>query len=434
MTAQVDERLRRRVLGAPAVAVHRMALRLASLVLRRRSAPGPGSPGPVRFLLQNAWTVGGTIRTTMNLAGWLARSRSDVEVVSVRRMRSKPFWPFPDRVPVKALEDKRNPSPVARALGKIPSLLIHPDDYAYAGASLWTDIVLVRWLRSLRGGVLISTRPAFNIVVAALAPPGVVIVGQEHMNYTAHRPRLQADMRRWYGRLDALSVLNSDDEREYGTLLAGSGTRVVRVPNSLPPLGGGVSDASSRVIVGAGRLTGQKGFDLLIDAFAPVAERFPDWRLRIYGNGPKRPELERQVASLGLGDRVELPGASRELGKEFARGGLFVLSSRFEGFGMVLAEAMSKGLPGVSFDCPRGPADIVSHGEDGLLVPDGDVGALSAALLELVGDDERRRAYGQAALENSRRYAIEAIGPRWEALLEELLEAASSAGREVAGR
>ena len=431
MTAQVDERLRRRLLGAPAVAVHRVALRLAARMLRGRG--GGGSSGPVRFLLQNAWTVGGTIRTTMNLAGWLARSREDVEVVSVRRMRDKPFWPFPSGVPVSALEDRRAGAR-RPLLARLPSLLIHPDDFAYAGASLKTDIELVRWLRSLQGGVLISTRPAFNLVVAALAPPGVTVIGQEHMNFTAHRPRLQADMRRWYRRLDALSVLNADDERDYGEILAGSGARVVRIPNSLPPMSGGVSALDAPAVVGAGRLTGQKGFDLLIDAFAPVAAAHPEWRLRIYGNGPKREELERQIEARGLTGSVELMGASRELGEEFAKASLFVLSSRFEGFGMVLVEAMSKGLPVVSFDCPRGPADIVSAGRDGLLVPNEDVAAMSAALLELVGDADRRREYGRAALEKARRYGIEAIGPRWEALLKELQEAASGAGRGRAGR
>ena len=401
--------VRRRLLGPPAVALHR-----AALALLGRRAPTRPEPGPVRFLLAHAWGLGGTIRTTLNLAALLAECR-EVEIVSVLRRREQPFFAFPAGVRVRALDDRRAPRAAARLLGRLPSLLVHPEDYAYPWCSLATDVALLRGLRGLRGGVLVSTRPALNLLAARLAHPSVTVIGQEHMNFLSHRPRLAADIRRGYGGLDALTVLSAGDARDYGALPGGP--RVELIPNPVAELDGGVSAQEAPVVVAAGRLNAQKGFDLLIRAWATVAERRPDWRLRIYGSGPERPALERLIAEHDLGDRVALMGRSRQLGAAMAEGSLFALSSRFEGFGLVVVEAMGKGLPVVGFDCPRGPGDIIGHGEDGLLVPPEDVPALSAALLELIEDPARRRRMARAARAKSRRYAGSAIAPRWEALL-----------------
>jgi glycosyltransferase involved in cell wall biosynthesis len=127
-------------------------------------------------------------------------------------------------------------------------------------------------------------------------------------------------------------------------------------------------------------------------------------------------------------------GPTRRLGEAFGEASLYVLSSRFEGFGMVIVEAMSKGLPVVSFDCPRGPAEIITHDRDGLLVPAEDGDALAGALLELIEDEERRRRLGRAALETARAYALDEIGGRWSALLADLGLAPTADGARAGAR
>lgn len=418
------ESVRRRLLGLPAVLVHRLALAVVSALWHGRRRPDPSRETPdMRVLLLHAYGLGGTIRTTLNLVDQLRRHRS-VEIVSVVRLRRHPRLPFPAGLRVAVLDDQR---PRARARGplrsvlkRLPSVLVHPEDYAHPMCSLWTDVQLVRWLRAQPPGVLVATRPAFNLLAARLCPPGVTVIGQEHMNFEAHRPRLDADARRHYPRLDALTVLTEHDRQDYTGVLDGSPTRLVRIPNAVPPMGGEQASLDAPVIVAAGRLTGQKGFDLLIRAFAPVVREHPEWRLRIYGAGPLHASLQRLILEHELHDNVFMMGATRHLGQALSEASMFALSSRFEGFGMVVVEAMSKGLPVVSFDCPRGPGEIIDHGRDGLLVPNGDVPGFTAALAELVADPERRRRMGAAALETARDYGVEAIGERWEALLTEL--------------
>ena len=192
------------------------------------------------------------------------------------------------------------------------------------------------------------------------------------------------------------------------------------MPNGVTSLGMHRADPSAKLVVAAGRLGKRKGFDRLLSAWARVAHEFPEWRLAIFGHGPWARKLVRRADELGVGDSVDLAGNSPRLPEEMAKASLYVMTSRREGFPMVLLEAMSVGLPVIAYDCPTGPRDIITDGVDGYIVRDGDSAALAASLAELMDAEDERRRLGVAALEKAAAFDITLIAARWEALFEEL--------------
>lgn len=202
--------------------------------------------------------------------------------------------------------------------------------------------------------------------------------------------------------------------------------RVAVIPNAVvPAVGQGRRVEVScvrRTVLGMGRLDSEKRFDLLVRAFALNADKFLDWDLEIVGDGPDRQPLLTLSHELGVSDRVRLPGVETNSIAAFERCDLFVLTSEYEGFPNVLAEAMAAGMPVISFDCSSGPSAIVRHEVDGLLVPPLNLDALSAAMKRLMQDAKERSRLGSRAPEVAERFSPERIFDRWERLIKEVIE------------
>jgi glycosyltransferase involved in cell wall biosynthesis len=406
-----------------AISVHRLVRRAVTPLMRRRTVPVTGRI-PVTILISDAYGFSGVVRSVLNLAGHLAETH-EVEIVSLFRGREKPIFEFPPDVKVTVLEDQFREPPTGwrerlyTTLSERKGRLMHPADAATDNTTLWTDVLLATRLRLIRSGVLITTRPAFNMLGAGLSRRGLAVVGQEHVNLAMRGKAIQPQIRRTYGRLDALAVLTETDRRQYEEALKRR-TNVVAIPNAAPKPKGPPSDVSRPIVLAAGRLTRQKGFDYLIPAFAEVARQEPDWALRIAGKGPLGGSLRKQVVDNDASNSVFFLGLVNNMARQMELASLFVLSSSWEGFPMVIIEAMSKGLPVVAFDCPTGPADIVEHGVTGFLVPAGDVQGLAEAMLELIRDRPKRQRFGAAAAERAKEYTSSRVGPRWDALIAEV--------------
>lgn len=416
----IRKRWLRAALKPPLHVVRAVAIGLLRPWVARSEQPHATGRARVTFLLAHAHGMGGTVRTVFTLASHLADSH-DVEIVSLIRTRRKPFFPRPPGVRIRFLDDRTRPpaSGWQSLLTRLPSVLMHEEDGAYDRCSLWTDVHLLRTLRSQPPGILVTTRPGMSLLAAQLAPPQVATVAQQHVSHRTQRPGIARAIARHYRALDVVAVLTEEDRRFFAELLDGASTRVVRIPNALPPATVTKHRPRAKVVVSAGRLVAQKRFDLLIDAFAAIADRYPDWSLYLYGSGAERTSLERLARRHDLTNRVVLKGRSNQLDAELAAASVFAFTSRDEGFGLVLIEAMRAGLPVVSF-ASGAPAELVTPEHDGLLVPDGDVGALADALSVLLADGKLRDRMAAAAHETAKHFDIEDIGSQWAQLLREI--------------
>jgi glycosyltransferase involved in cell wall biosynthesis len=286
---------------------------------------------------------------------------------------------------------------------------------------------LRRLIRRVRPTVVLGMMTTSS-VLALLAARGLPcrVIATEH----THPPSQQLPSvwqrlrRRTYPRAHAVVTLTSGTQQWLATHVPGC--RLTVIPNAIrwplpdvepeyPP-----PDKQGRLrLLAVGRLHRDKGFDLLLAAFAQIASYYPRWDLVILGEGAERPALESQIAQLGLQGRVTLPGRAGNVGQWYASSDLYVLSSRVEGFSNTLLEAMAYGLPAVAFDCDTGPREIVRPGIDGLLVkPADDVDALAAYLSDLMGSPDKRLLFGRRATDVRDRFSMARVMRLWQSLFE----------------
>ncbi|OPZ24710.1 MAG: GalNAc-alpha-(1-_4)-GalNAc-alpha-(1-_3)-diNAcBac-PP-undecaprenol alpha-1,4-N-acetyl-D-galactosaminyltransferase [Deltaproteobacteria bacterium ADurb.BinA179] len=280
-------------------------------------------------------------------------------------------------------------------------------------------------IRTLRPDVVISfTYMTSCETIIALWDTGIPLIVSERNNPVAQRiPTFWGVLRTLLYPRSRAVVMQTEKAAAWARRYVDKG-RVHVIPNFVeaPTPSPGLCPidlpGTRHLVAAAGRLTHQKGFDLLVEAFSRAAGDRSDWSLVILGEGEDRRLLQDLISRLSLDDRVLLPGRIQNLEPVLRRSDIFVLSSRYEGFPNVLMEAMALGLPVISTDCPYGPGDIIRHGHDGILVPNQDVQALANAMGALIEDEgERRRLAAQSASVLDR-FGKDAIMHQWEKLIE----------------
>jgi GalNAc-alpha-(1->4)-GalNAc-alpha-(1->3)-diNAcBac-PP-undecaprenol alpha-1,4-N-acetyl-D-galactosaminyltransferase len=284
-------------------------------------------------------------------------------------------------------------------------------------------------IKEFKPEVILSFIDKTNVrILLATIGTGIPVIVEEHIDPRQHPlGRVVRLLRRLlYKRASAVVVLTPGIAQWVSRFVRNELIHVIPNPISQQFHKNGNLEAArdTNRVIAIGRLQEQKGFDMLLRAFAQSVQQHPGWTLMVIGDGPKREQLQALAAALQISDRVIWERAVKQPERELLRSDLFVLSSRYEGLPMVLLEAMACGLPVVSFDCPSGPREIIHDGEDGLLVPANEVGALAAAISRLMSSEEDRKRLGERAAHVVERFGLDKVADMWTAVFEQTLRQA----------
>ncbi len=368
-----------------------------------QEAPLPhGDDARILFVLPSLG-AGGSERVVTTLANYWAGQGRSIGIANFDAPTFEPFYPLAPAVSLFRLN-------LPAASGGLP---------AQIGQTARRIKALANAYREFRPDVVISFLTKANVMaILAARRLGVPVIISERNNPTLQHFNAFWRTARSYAFPKAFSfVTMTRGAAEYFPERQRPRTTIIPNPVQLPE--SWENRRKGNRITAVGRLTDQKQFHLLIEAFAKIAAQFPAWDLTIWGEGDERPELEQQRTRLGLQDRVHLPGLTDYPGQWVETADVFVLSSAYEGWPNVIVEAMAAGLPVVSFDCEHGVTDMIEDGVSGCLVTKDDVDGLAGTLASVLENPELRQSLSANALKASERYNTQTIADQWMRLVKE---------------
>jgi glycosyltransferase family 4 len=368
-------------------------------------------------------TIGGADRVITEKANYFAEMHNDeIYIITVHQNNVPIYFPLSPKVKhidlnVNFLEQYNHCLPV-RAYKYFSYLRKYKTLLSELLCSIQPDIVLttisrdIDFLHSIKDGSkkiaeAHVAKPYLRNIHQLVNRGGIYkIIGKHWIK------KMEKNIRKF----DALVVLTDRDAQLWKGI-----KECTVIPNSLPFYPEESSNCMQKKIISVGRLDEQKGYDMLAKAWISIHAKHPDWILAVYGSGRIDEKTNRIIKEYHLKDSFLIVQPVKNIIEKYLESSIYVMSSRFEGFGMVLAEAMACGVPCVSFDCPYGPSDIIKDGEDGFLVDNANVEQLAQKISYLIEHDDERSRMGTRAKENIKRYSREIIMEKWIMLFDQLL-------------
>ena len=365
---------------------------------------------------------GGMERVLVNKVTYLVEKLHwDVSIVTTDQKKRPVFYPLPQRVRMTDLEinysDDNSKHPVGKIIGYLFKRRTHRKR-------------LTAFLMKEKADIVVSLYPSESSFIPKIKDGSKKVLELHYCKFFRlqyGRSGLLGLIDRWrtkqderiVRRFNKFVVLTKEDKGYWGDL-----PNIEVIPNAAKFIGNTYSDVLRHRVIAVGRMDYQKGFDRLICAWEIIQqhEQFKDWHLDIFGQGEWRDMLQQMIDERGLGASVALNAPTKSIGREYADSAMLVMSSNYEGFPMVMIEAMASGLPVVSFDFKCGPKDIIDNNVNGILVHNGDIKGLADAMMRLMGDEELRRSMSVQARKVVDTYSEETVMKQWVELFESLVE------------
>ncbi len=363
---------------------------------------------------------GGMERVLYNKVKYLSEQiHWDVTVVTTDQHNRPPFYPFPESVRMIDLGINYSEDNIKGAFGKICGYLRKRKRHRR---------LLEELLTKEKADIVVSLYPSESSFIPDIKDGSKKVLEIHYCKFFRlqyGRKGLLGMIDRWrtwqderiVRRFDKFVVLTNEDRGYWGEL-----PNICVIPNAAMFVAERYADVSAKRVIAVGRLDYQKGFDRLINAWEIVHKsgKYNDWRLDIFGQGEWKDMLQGMINEKGLTNSVFINKPTKKIGKEYAESSLLVMTSNYEGFGMVLVEAMSCGLPVVSFDCKCGPKDIIREWENGLIIHNGDIKALADGIMKLMEDTENRKRMSLNARKIVDTYSEKAVMEKWIGLFNNL--------------
>lgn len=348
----------------------------------------------IGILVEDLTRRGGTERASINLANMLSKNKEyEVELITFNNINKE--LPFFIEQNIK-IERKNFPSIGRNKLERI----------------MWYFRLSSYFIReSKRYDCLIGTTHLINIFGILFKNKNIKYISCEHANYMAIPKLIRIVRKIVYKYSDRVIVLTWDDYNKYSRFLKSEKLEII--PNSLSSEVNQKSELNNNVIIAVGRLVKLKGYNFLFESLQDVFDIYPDWKLKLVGDGPEKENLINLAKKLGISKNIIFKGEVKNVIQEYLTSDFLVLSSEREGFPMVLLEAMQCGLPVIAFDCPTGPKEIITSNEDGILVEHLNKEKLTEAIFKLIENKKTLKKYSKKALEKSNKYSEKVISKKW---------------------